>query len=208
VVDAGDDVRGKLLDAAVGLYAEQGIAATTVAQVARHAGVTGAMVHYYFKNREQLTDAVFLERVLRFRDLVWHEDEDFQPTQPKDADLLLGLLIRRVIAATEELPWLPNLWVKEVLNESGLLRERLMKHFPVQQLQGVAQAVAREQRAGRMNRELQPLLAVVSVFGLTLMLLATRKVWGRLPGAVELDNTKLERHIVSLLQNGWNGRKS
>ena len=94
------------------------------------------------------------------------------------------------------------------MNENGLLRARLMKHFPAEQLKRVAQAVAKGQRAGRMNRDLQPLLAVVSVFGLAMLLLATRKVWGQLPGAVELDNTQLERHIVSLLQNGWKGNLS
>ncbi|MDR3426114.1 TetR family transcriptional regulator [Silvimonas sp.] len=43
------NARAALLDAATLLFARQGIAASTLAQVAREAGVTSAMVHYYFK---------------------------------------------------------------------------------------------------------------------------------------------------------------
>ena len=52
------DVRAKLLDAAVGLLAEQGMTGTTVAEIAARGGVTSAMVHYYFKTKDQLLDAV------------------------------------------------------------------------------------------------------------------------------------------------------
>ena len=52
------DVRARLLDAAVLRFSEQGVAGTTVAEIAKHAGVTSAMVHYYFKTKDQLLDAV------------------------------------------------------------------------------------------------------------------------------------------------------
>ena len=50
-VPAGDG-RRQLLDAAVEMFAERGVANTTVAQIARAARVTGAMVHYWFESRE------------------------------------------------------------------------------------------------------------------------------------------------------------
>jgi len=51
---ADHNTREQLLDAATALFSEQGIASTTVAQIAAHVGVTSAMVHYYFKTRDQL----------------------------------------------------------------------------------------------------------------------------------------------------------
>ena len=55
---AGIDVRERLLDAAVTRFAGEGIAATSTAKIAADAGVTAAMVHYYFTNRDSLLDAV------------------------------------------------------------------------------------------------------------------------------------------------------
>ena len=54
----GEDRREHILDNALTLFATQGIAGTTVAQIAGASGVTPAMVHYYFHNREGLLDAV------------------------------------------------------------------------------------------------------------------------------------------------------
>src|SRR5512135_1986598 len=70
-VKGEDTTREQLLDAATTLFAERGIAATTVAQIAAQVGVTSAMVHYYFKTRDQLLDAVVDERIMRFTAAVW-----------------------------------------------------------------------------------------------------------------------------------------
>ena len=40
------------------LFARQGVAATTFAAIAKRAGLTPAMMHYYFKAREHLLDCV------------------------------------------------------------------------------------------------------------------------------------------------------
>ena len=59
------DGREHLLDCATRLFAEQGIAATTMAQIAEAGGVTSAMVHYYFRNRETLLDVIVEERIMQ-----------------------------------------------------------------------------------------------------------------------------------------------
>ena len=71
------DLRDHMLDVAIQLFAERGIAATTVAQIAAAAGVTSAMVHYYFTNREQLLDAIVEERLAQVIAFVW------RPTEPQ-----------------------------------------------------------------------------------------------------------------------------
>ena len=65
------DVRELLLTAATGLFAERGVAATTFANIAERAGLTPAMLHYYFKTREQLLDAVVDERLAGLIASVW-----------------------------------------------------------------------------------------------------------------------------------------
>ena len=59
------DVRELLLGSATKLFAAHGVAGTTFAMIAKSVGITPAMLHYYFKDRDQLCDAVVSERVLR-----------------------------------------------------------------------------------------------------------------------------------------------
>jgi len=59
--------RTLLLDVALVLFARQGIMETTLGAIAREAGVTPAMVHYYFKTRDQLLDVLIDERFVPLR---------------------------------------------------------------------------------------------------------------------------------------------
>ena len=71
---AGEDTRERLLNAAEQLFAEQGIAVTTLRALTRAAGVNLAAVHYHFGGKEGLLDAVVERRAIvmnreRLRDL-------------------------------------------------------------------------------------------------------------------------------------------
>ena len=61
----GRNARDLLLTAAAELFSEQGVAATTFAMIAKRAGLTPAMLHYYFKDRDELLDIVVEERIAR-----------------------------------------------------------------------------------------------------------------------------------------------
>src|ERR1035438_795586 len=65
------DARDLLITAATDLFAEHGVAATSFTTIAKRAGLTSAMVHYYFADREQLLDVVVEERLCPFIDYVW-----------------------------------------------------------------------------------------------------------------------------------------
>ena len=197
------DSREKLLDTATLLFSSQGIAATTVAAIARQAGVTAAMVHYYFKNRDQLIEAVVDERVSLFIRSIWEPiSGDQQPEQ-----MIMGI-VDRMISTTEKMPWMPALWVREVLSDGGQLRERMVRRVPLAKLMLFADCIARSQQAGQVNPQLQPDLVFVSIIGLTMLPLAmarTLKDRPSLPIAHKLalmDKALLARHIKALLLRG------
>jgi TetR/AcrR family transcriptional regulator len=52
------EARAKILTAAEELFAGRGFAGTSVRDIARSAGVNGAMIHYYFGNKEGLYRAI------------------------------------------------------------------------------------------------------------------------------------------------------
>src|ERR671912_2931553 len=58
------DLRERLLDAALACYVAEGIKAASLKSIARQAGVTPALVHYYFGNKDLLFAAVIEERLM------------------------------------------------------------------------------------------------------------------------------------------------
>lgn len=194
----GADARERLLDAAVTLFAEQGIAATTVARIAGRCGVTPAMVHYYFKSREQLIDAVAEERLSRAVVAVW------APVTARDTDasLLVRGLAQRILQAAEAQPWLPSLWIREVVSEGGELRGRMLQHLPLGQVQLFVAALVAARRRGEVNPGLEPRLVFLSVIGLTLLPLALAGLLQRLPIMQGIGHRELASHAEALLLQG------
>ncbi|HPT17564.1 MAG TPA: TetR/AcrR family transcriptional regulator [Kiritimatiellia bacterium] len=192
-------VRARLLDAAVRLFAEQGVAGTTVAQIAAPAGVTSAMVHYYFKTKDQLLDAVVAEKLVgEFIAFVAIEIE----RDASDPLALVERLVWRIVEASDRMPWLPPLWVREVISEGGALREKLIRRVDLNKQEQFKSGMAAAQRAGRVNPEINPQLLFMSIVALTMLPLSMAKNWDRIPLIGRVSKQDLGRHVVALLKHG------
>ncbi len=195
----GDDsTREQLLDAATTLFAENGIAATTIARIAAHVGVTSAMVHYYFKTRDHLLDAIVEERIMRFDAFVW----DLFTGSDMDPIPLIKGLVARIIKACDIMPWLPPLWIREIVNEGGMLRERLLQRISTDRQEKFRECIAAGQMRGELNNDIDPRLLFMSIVGLTLLPLAAAKIWNRIPILEGLGKDDLSRHVTELLMHG------
>jgi len=200
----GNDTEGRerLLDAAVRLFSERGIANTTVAQVAAASNVTAAMVHYWFDSRELLLDAVVDERFAPLMREIWQPAEG----APRGVLPLMEGLVRRLFAISEKSPWLPSLWLREIIQEGGLLRERWLRR--IRQDRGGAAfrtEIARAQGRGDINPEIEPDILFISLLGLVLLPLATAGSWHLVIPETQVDRAALERHVIALLMNGMTG---
>ena len=192
--DSDPDARERLLDAAATLFAERGIAGTTVAEIAARAGVTPAMVHYYFTNRDQLVDALAAERLLPTVTAVWSpvvETDDLVP--------MLRGLVRRIFKAAEINPWLPSLWLREIVSEGGQLRGRLLKKLRFDYIEHLINTVATAQRRGEIDRHIEPRLVLMSLIGNTLLPLAAGQLLHQVPLLRGIDRDDLARHAEALL---------
>jgi AcrR family transcriptional regulator len=196
------DARGQLLDAAIGLFSERGIANTTVAQIAAAGHVTSAMVHYWFDTRERLLDAVVDERLAPRFHAVW-DPADVERDAP--LELVQGI-VRRLFDVTEQAPWLPSLWLREIINEGGLLREQALRHIPVKRVAGFGQNIARGKQRGEVNEDIEPLLLFNSILALVMLPQATAKIWRRINSTLTLDRATVERHVSALLMRGLANR--
>lgn len=202
-VPAGDG-RRQLLDAAIELFAERGIANTTIAQIAVAGRVTAAMVHYWFDSREKLLDALVEERLAPLFHTVW---DPVPAHNERPAELVAGVL-HRLFQVTGANPWVPSLWMREIINEGGLLRERALRHVPHDRVRAFATALARAQQRDEINRDIEPSVLLLSILALVMVPQATGRLWQRLNPQANLALPALERHVTGLLLHGIAGSAS
>ncbi len=55
------DTRQRIMDAARRIFMQRGMAGTRMQEIADEAGINKAMLHYYFRNKEQLFELIFAE---------------------------------------------------------------------------------------------------------------------------------------------------
>jgi TetR/AcrR family transcriptional regulator len=192
--------RAELLSAAVELFAQQGVAATTFAMIAERAALTPAMLHYYFEDRERLLDAVVQERMAPVIARVWEP-----VTADTPATVLIRGVVERLLDGIERMPWIPSTWIREVLNEGGMLRTRVLRHVPFDKVRIVSAAIQREQAARKLSRNVDPVLIIFSVLGLVMVHCATVRFWADTFHQQAPTRTVLQRHITSLLIDGLHG---
>lgn len=192
------DQRAVALDAALACFVRQGIAATSLRDIAREAGVTPALLHYYFGDRQQLLDAVVAERVmpafLSVRERLAQAGDDV-------ADIVAAFVCG-VTDAIARHPWWPQLWVREVLCEGGALRDLLVQRIAPDIARLLAGRFADAQAAGRLNADLDPRLLLPTLVGLTMFPAAGAPIWRQVFDADDLGLEDVRGHALALLDRG------
>ena len=197
---AGDgDRREHVLDAALACYLQRGIAATSLRDISRQAGVTPALLHYYFDAAAGLREAVVAERVLPVFGqaqavLLDMRDAPLRQTLEAFVDCICGLVARH--------PWLPSLWIREVVSEGGELRDLLTTGLMRELAAPMVARFAAEQADGRLNPGLEPRLLMVSLVGLTLLPAAGMPIWQQVFAAGDLGVDAIRTHALALLERG------
>lgn len=191
------DLRAKLIDAALQCFVRDGIAATSLRTIAQQAGVTPALLNYYFGSKLALRDAVFEEKLLpavaTLRALVADAGDDVHA--------LTKHFVEGLLALVDAFPWFPSLWVREVLCEGGALRELLLARIGPQLPELLAGRFTAAQQRGEISPSLDPRLLVVSMIGLTLFPAASAPIWRQIFQA-DIGTDVIARHAVALLAHG------
>src|SRR5215210_6367450 len=60
------DTESRILDAAHAVFMRRGTAGARMTEIAREAGVNHALVHYYFRSKQRLAEAVFRRAIAQF----------------------------------------------------------------------------------------------------------------------------------------------
>ena len=112
----------KILEAAKSEFLEFGLYGARMQSIANRAGMNKALLHYYFRNKEQLFDKVFesaLERYFSNMDVLSEEQLDFKERVHRLADRFLDFLT--------EYPQMALFLIKEVSANQALFIEKVEK---------------------------------------------------------------------------------
>lgn len=197
------DLRPAIIDAAVRCYSQRGVAATALKHIAGEAGVTPALLHYYFGSREHLQQAVLDERVLP---LLKEVQQQLGPGGLSGSpEALVRRFISAVSATVDRHPWWPPLWTREVLLEGGVFRAPLIERTGKQFFQQIVAAFSAAKDRGELPPDIDPRLLLVSLVGLTLFPAAAAPVWRNLMDTRDIDSQAMERHTLALVSQGIGG---
>lgn len=193
------DARVHLLDTAIQLFATQGISATPLSQIARKAEVTPALLHYYFGSKEKLVESLVEERLLP---LTLQLGQSLNSSGAQNLRETLQTLVGSLMDLLAANPWFPQLWLREVLQEGGQLRDYLIGRLAPVLAHKVRDLVAAAQARGEINPELEPRLFMVTLIGLSVFPFAAQPVWRSIFPAEDITAEVMKRHVLSLLLHG------
>lgn len=191
--DRTADPREALLDAARLAFARTGFAAASLKQIAHDAHVTPALASYYFGDKPGLLAAVIEQRVAP---LLGRVMAGLQGEGPALARLQRFVADYTAMGAAN--PWLPQLIVREVLNDQGVMRETFVTRFGTGFGALLRATLAQAQAEGALRRDLATERLAMSLISLCIFpFIATPLVSGVL--GVRVD----EAHAASLAAHHW-----
>lgn len=155
----------RIREVAQELFFKQGYAATSTTQIAREVGCTQALVHYYYRTKENLFRQIFLEQVEAALNVVGRS-----LASEMSFDDFIRSAISMYFDALIQNPRLPYFVLEELANNPER-RKYLREHFVKKpsyvllymQLEGRVKA---EQQAGRLAK-VEPFDIMMSVASLT-----------------------------------------
>jgi len=181
--DESPDTREALLDAASQLFAKHGIDGVSLRALADEAGVTPAMVHYYFGNKRGLYNAMLERTFARILERVREATDE-----GGDLEHVLSVLFTTVVSK----PWIPTLVLREVLSEGGQFRDEFVRGYASHMATLIPSMMQERIASGAFRRDLDPVLSFLSLIGMSLMPFVARPVVERVLG-IEYDEGFVER---------------
>lgn len=196
---AGDttDAREALIKAASALFAANGADAVSVRQVADTAGVSPAMINYYFKDKRGLMRAVLERGLDRLLGIITEVASDHDGA-------VTSSFIDRYVHALNSDPSLPQLMVREVLSRNSPYQKVIAERFARKAINLMPARLAEDIAAGRLRADLDPTLTLMSLVGMCVFpFLAGPILWPIL--GYEYDEEFAERlikHTTQLFNEG------
>ncbi len=131
-MDKGEKTKRKVMDAAVSLFNVRGYSGTSVRAIANEAGVNGALISYYFGNKQGLLEQLMIDFLENYTNIV---EESYKKLELVSAKRCLYTIVTDLLKYQQKNHHLARFVHREVTLDSTLVRELMMtylmkeKHF-------------------------------------------------------------------------------
>lgn len=190
-----------ILETAERLFLEKGFALTSTTEIAKKAGCNQALVHYYFRTKENLFQQIFMQKVQLFASTFLSIDDEDLPFEEK---------LQRKIEAHFDLlsanPKLPFLLLNEVFTNPERLMQikEKIELLPLMMLNRLDRELREEIDKGQI-RPISTIDLIINVLSLNIFLFLSRPILSVLLNSPEENWPELEKHrkqeIVTTILN-------
>lgn len=192
-------IRERMIEVALSEFSAHGFRGVSVTAIAREAGATPAMIHYYFGNKQGLYEAV-LQHALgpilaRLQSATEH---------PPDSEDRLPRFVHDYMRLLADNPQVPSLIVRDVLTPGGQMRDTFVQGFAGRGGRGLRDLVKGAQALGTLRADLDPDLTALSLLSMAVFPFVGRPVAGQVldysidPGRIG----ELAEHTLQLFYHG------
>lgn len=157
-----------ILKAARKVFTEKGREGTRMQEIADEAGINKALLHYYFRNKQRLFEAVFVEAFEKFLPRIYNDLES-----DKDFCEIMQSFISEYIDLIIENPYIPGFVLHELSQNPANIAQILEKH--VTRLNLLVQKIQKEIDEGNI-RPMDPRQIIVNLIGLCIFPFVARPI--------------------------------
>lgn len=158
-----------ILDAAEQVFLEKGFEPAKTTQIASLAGVTHAMLHYYYRTKEKLFNMVFDQKVRLLKDSLFTAFDN--PDVPFLEKIQVG--IESHFDFLKANPRLPRFVLNELISspERMKLLERRIKKLAANVLEKLTAEIEAEVRKGTIHR-IEPVMLLIDIASMNVFVFA------------------------------------
>ena len=191
----------KIIEAAKATFLKKGFKDTNMSDIAAEVGLTRPAMHYYFRTKERLFQAVFGDILMSFLPKVSGIITSDVPLEEK-----IGSIADAYLAILKENPQLPMFLMKEAMRDfEGFVQMALGINIS-QAGNNVFSAIESEMEAGKIKKV--PIIEIFYTFyGLIAMPFLTMPIASHIFGQAQIDEllnerwrTHVVRHMMLLLE--------
>jgi AcrR family transcriptional regulator len=191
-------VKANIMRAAEGLFASQGFAGVGIREITASAGVNGAMIHYYFGNKEGLYRAILKNAAGEIRALLLESTAGLDSVEGR-----LRGFVKAYATYVFSHQNLARILLREMISGGKYLKEIAEQHYIPNY--ALAREAMREGLRRKQLRHIDTDLAPVSLIGMVLIFQIAQPLISVILGKERYDEEFIERlsdHTVDLFLNG------
>ncbi len=198
--------REKIMQEAIKLFAQKGLAGTTVREIAQAAGLNLSLISYYFGGKEGLYKEIFREHAMKIQSDVTQilSKTDRSKLTAEQFEMFLKIIIDRMIQQKIEDRDMMLIMQRELI--AGFPHAREIQEKILSQIgESVCEVIKAAQKKGIVRSDINPyvlLFHIIHAVDGYFMTLSCRTLWEDKMFKIPKDIEKFRNHMCELILKG------